>query len=54
VLIGPKSFCAIETLVSETVTPADAIRNAPDHLRRATSSLVRLLARQGTFPPTAD
>jgi glycerate kinase len=53
-LIGPKAFCAIETLVSDTVAPAEAIRNAPDHLRRATSSLVRHLARQGMFPLTAD
>jgi glycerate kinase len=53
-LIDPKAFCAIETLVSGTVTTADAILNAPDHLRRAASSLVRLLARQGMFTHTAD
>ena len=53
-LIGPKTFCAIETLVSGTVTTADAMLNAPDHLRRAASSLVHLLARQGMFTNTAD
>lgn len=53
-LIGPEGFCAIETLVSDTVTTADAIRNAPDHLRRAASSLMRLLVRRGIIPTTVD
>ncbi len=54
VLIGPKAFCAIEVLVSDRVTTTDAIRNAPEHLQRAASSLVRLLSHQGMFPQTAD
>jgi glycerate 2-kinase len=52
-LIGPKAFCAIEVLVSDTVTTADAIRKAPEHLRRAASCLVRLLSHRGIFPQTA-
>jgi len=52
-LIGPKAFCAIEVLVSDTVTTADAIRNAPEYLRRAASRLVRLLSHQGILPQTA-
>ncbi len=53
-LIGPKAFCAIEVLVSDTVTTADAMGNAPEHLRRAASTLVRILSHRGIFPQTAD
>ena len=53
-LIGPEAFCAVEVLVSGTVTTADAMGNAPEHLRRAASHLVRFLSHRGMFPQTED